>query len=563
MPHPPPPSRQPKARPTFRRKLAFLAILCCVGLLLLLVAEFALRAFVPPPADPFLHLQGRTTVFSEVVEDGQRLFKITHPSAYRDANTSVEVEKPRGTLRVFCLGGSASAGWPHPKDQTFPAYLEAALQRAFPSNRIQVVNAGAHAFASYRVRMIFDQIVDLAPDLIVVWCGNNEFIEKRSYFVGALADLVRGIERHSRVAQVVLGALRDALQPDNRLDAEGGVDQAYHTWTHTEQVALELRRDPAQFAAVNAHYTHSIEHMVTVAGQRGVPIVLLTVPSNLRDWRPNVSITETTSGAGYEAWRTVFLAARGARLSGDLDRAIIGYEDALRREPQHADSWFELGRCFEASDRDDDARRAYLAAKDADANPFRALTTTNEIVRAIASRHPGTTLVDAEAAMQAATKLPAPGFDLFLDYVHPTRAGNLVVAKAVHDAILSLRLLPGGDATSAFAPPDGREYSDANDVNVQGTLLALFSTMHQYESFVAKVDEFDALGRRLGVTFPAPIVEFLAECRARFTEYLVAERAEALGEPHDREFREKHRAFYREGFGRIAQLRGQTQQPGK
>jgi len=60
---------------------------------------------------------------------------------------------------VFCLGGSASAGWPHPPLETYSAYLERALEKAYPDRRIEMINASAHGFASYRVRAVFDRVV--------------------------------------------------------------------------------------------------------------------------------------------------------------------------------------------------------------------------------------------------------------------------------------------------------------------------------------------------------------------------------------------------------------------
>jgi hypothetical protein len=104
-------------------------------------------------------------------------------------------------------------------------------------------------------------------------------------------------------------------------------------------------------------------------------------------------------------------------------------------------------------------------------------------LRSLAGSHGNARLVDVEAAFDAAASGAAPGFDLFLDYVHPTRAGNLVIAREVFGAIEDLGLLGAG--AGAFTPPDGA-YDEEADVAMQGVLLWLLGMNHQYEAMLGK-----------------------------------------------------------------------------
>ncbi|MET0517028.1 MAG: GDSL-type esterase/lipase family protein [Nitrospiraceae bacterium] len=111
--------------------------------------------------------------FPNMQADG---FRQTNSLGYR--NEEFPLEKPAGTIRILCLGGSTTYMWPYmknPKD-TWVARLEVKLQ-AISSKRVQVINAGlnygtsAEALAGYVFRHRF-----LRPDLIVYHGGGNDVL---------------------------------------------------------------------------------------------------------------------------------------------------------------------------------------------------------------------------------------------------------------------------------------------------------------------------------------------------------------------------------------------------
>ncbi len=55
------------------------------------------------------------------------------------------------------------------------------FRRSYPRRSIEVINVSAHAYAAYRVRLLFDRVLEFEPDLLVLCTGNNEFLEKRTY----------------------------------------------------------------------------------------------------------------------------------------------------------------------------------------------------------------------------------------------------------------------------------------------------------------------------------------------------------------------------------------------
>ena len=152
-------------------------------LFLLLLAEIAFRV-IPGPnedRDPYVNISP-VSIFSRTTDAaGREYYNVTHPRILNAKDVHILVKKPANTIRIFCLGESACAGWPHPAAETFSAYLQQALQTAFPGKQVEVANLSAHGFAAYRVRYVLDEALKMEPDAVIVWTGNNEFLEDRNY----------------------------------------------------------------------------------------------------------------------------------------------------------------------------------------------------------------------------------------------------------------------------------------------------------------------------------------------------------------------------------------------
>jgi hypothetical protein len=75
-------------------------------------------------------------------------------------------------VRVLLFGGSNTEGFPFD-------YLDARLDEAgAPLGReVEVINLGRRGYGSARVRALFEQALELEPDLCVVYSGHNEFVE--------------------------------------------------------------------------------------------------------------------------------------------------------------------------------------------------------------------------------------------------------------------------------------------------------------------------------------------------------------------------------------------------
>lgn len=84
--------------------------------------------------------------------------------------------KPKGTFRIFILGGSTVLNAYTPYEQTAPKILETLLQKKYPDKKIEVINAGIDGYTSEHslIQYLF-KIRDFNPDMIIMWHGINDW----------------------------------------------------------------------------------------------------------------------------------------------------------------------------------------------------------------------------------------------------------------------------------------------------------------------------------------------------------------------------------------------------
>lgn len=546
-----------QATPSPAKACAFAAIfMAALVILPLLIIEGTVRLLGwESPRDPYISFGRTASFFSDFEQEGTAYKVVNGRDLYRERELSFSRDKPNGAVRIFFVGGSASAGWPHPDGEAYTDYLESALYRAFPNRHIEILNISAHAYAAYRVRLIFDEILAFEPDLVVIYSGNNEFVEQRRYAVaGNWYDRVATIASFSTAYRLLRGSpTLSSLFPTSSLSAEtrGGI--AMEQWSKIEGLPTPLRTDADQFQKVKEHYAFSIRSMLRGAEDLGIPAVLLTVPTNTRDWQPNVS-AERAEGERARSWRNVYRAGRAALIRGQHGQAVDFLQKAAAADPGHAATHYHLARALEASGRLAEANVSYDRARDLDANPFRALSAFNDILRHLGSEFDHVHLVDADRLFRDASAPHAPGFNLFLDYVHPTRRGNIILAHAVFDTILASGVLGANEAKFEYRPDagdDGTIYDEATDQELQRLLLILAMMMHQHETTVAIAERI--LAHPAGLeAFDEEEARTVTQARTLFAKLVAMERVELLTGPVSRDEKDRLNveidALYKETF---------------
>jgi lysophospholipase L1-like esterase len=367
-----------------------------------------------------------------VRDDGVEIWRPADP---RLPYQSLLRRKPAGGLRILTLGGSATAGLGFSPNVSFARYLERMLAEHSPGRAVEVGNLGIVAFSSRQVKLLVaDASQRYQPDLVVVYSGNNEFLEvhaekfarARGGVSGALGDALRQTHLFRVVERLVRGAPKPPSLADRRFSNED-------LRLTQEVIVREIEMSPAEVEAIVDAYERNIEEMVERARAHDAPILLMTVASNWR-WRgredlPEIGLSEllgedVPEGEGGLRRARRELDARLAAAARD-ERSALLYQRALASE--------SLGE-FKA------ARRDYRAAMNEDPHLRRALDAMNDRVRAVAART-GAPLLDTVALLEASAEHGIVGFDAFYDYVHFTPRGALEVAAALVDELEALGLV--------------------------------------------------------------------------------------------------------------------------
>jgi tetratricopeptide (TPR) repeat protein len=419
-----------------------------------------LLLLVAGPALFFCALEGalRVAGFGKPAEffipDEQAGFYRTNPSfcapfipasfGIQPLNFRIRAHKEPNTVRVFVLGESAAQGMPEP-DFGFATQLRAQLRARFPGRAFEVFNLGITAINSHVVYRIVRQVVEFEPDLFVIYMGNNEVVGPYGPGCAYLptSPPLRVIRAGVWVRSTRTGQLLARLLA--RLARSGPRAQ---DWKGMETFSQDsVRGDDPRLEAVYRNFSSNLQDIVEIAGRAGIKTVLATVVANLKDSAPFISLHKggELPAAQEKSSKEASDAGAIAAELGDAPSAVVAYNEALRIDPEFAETHFQLGRLEESLGQPEPARRYYFGALHWDALRFRPDTRVNEIIRRVAKgAGDSVLLVDAASAMGADPDSTAPlaGRDILFDHVHFNWAGNFRIA----------RLLADGCARSLFGP---------------------------------------------------------------------------------------------------------------
>jgi lysophospholipase L1-like esterase len=200
--------------------------------------------------------------------------------------------KPRGTYRVICLGGSTTFGTRELDDsQTYPALLERKLNQTPGPLRFEVINAGVLGWTSAEslINLQF-RVLELSPDMVIDMEGVNDAIAMRKPDEGGAdysnfrqivhfrlpGPFLRQVLRYSLAVRFLY--LKLALIP-------------------VDINSLAVKPSPPGFdemlawnKATGKHFRRNIETIVDIAKARGIKPVLIT--SGHGPWHSSLMVTK-------------------------------------------------------------------------------------------------------------------------------------------------------------------------------------------------------------------------------------------------------------------------------
>lgn len=383
-----------------RKRLLFICGAVALPLVAFALIELILRAFGFGGYPPTFVKAGQTAQGTLVITD------TPGPASFFFANRSKPGSidqyaffspKPADTIRVMIVGESAAKGFPQTMGFASSAFLREMLRDAWPGKNVEVVNLGTTAIASFPVLEIMTESLDYEPDLIIAYLGNNEFFG--AYGVSSLHSAGRSpfaIETLRNVRSLAMVQAIDRLihppagLPDRTL-MEAMMGRSYTP-----------ANDPSRASAARNLEVH-VGKMIERCKARGVPIVVCTPPCNERDLaplgKPDTSSADSNASPHYQLGRTLYE-------KGQFDAAAI-----------------EFARAIEL-----------------DTMPWRAPGGNVEAIKRSVAAH-GAVLCDLQQSFRDASPGKCIGWELMDDHVHPSLAGQALVARSI---VKTLTNFPAG-----------------------------------------------------------------------------------------------------------------------
>lgn len=438
-----------------RRRLAFRLIAIALGVLPIVLLEVGLRvAGVAKPDQATDTLSGFNRNFPLFERDGD-VFRTLRSREPLFNPQQFLAEKPKNGFRAFCFGGSTVFGHPYQWETAFPKWLQLELAAADPSRVVEVINCGGVSYASYRLAPIVREVLQHQPDLIVLAMGHNEFLEDRTYQPIKQRSAVRAWVEDTALSLHVVNAAKRIFTRREPVTVDGSARP------RTEQLPAEVdprlddsrtgyasyRRDDEWRRQVIAQFRDTQAAMLEWCRAAKVPVIIVTLGSNLRDCPPFKSEHRADLDAEAERrWQAEYDAGKAAE-SSNIRLALEHFRKAEAIDAQHAMLLYRIGRCLDWQGQFAEAKKYFLRAKDEDICPLRMVDEVYAAQKELAAKT-GTPLVDIRTSVETASSETIPGNDFYLDHVHPTIGVHQQIAAGVAKEVMSQKWFAAAKAWS-------------------------------------------------------------------------------------------------------------------
>lgn len=471
-----PAALKPAPQPSALQKRLFAAALIFMPVVLLALAEGGLRLFGVFAPEAFVrattkagkpHYQLNQWVAKRYFDPA----RVTVPGMQPDLFVK---HKGPEVFRIFCVGGSTTAGFPFDCQVPFPVQLRYLLAQTYPQRRFEVINAGISAVNSFTVVDLLPEILAHQPDLIIIYMGHNEFYgaygSASTVSLGQNGKLIRAYLKLQKLHLVQMlrrlilwlrpAPNQGARKPSLMADVIG--DQAIVLGSPKYQRTLTNFRD-------------NLDLILRECARRGVPVLLSNLFSNLRDLPPFASAPPDLPPASRAVYEQAIAAGDSLRQLRLLVESENAYRTAWLLDSSAAVLWYKRGLASAGRGDSTAARHFFTGAKDRDLIRFRASEEVNHLIAALAQQH-GSRFVDLDSRLAQRSPQGLLGNNLLVDHLHPSPTGYYLMATGFYDAIRSGGWL--ADPAPHFQPADDPYY--VTDLDWDIGLMKILEMTHRW-----------------------------------------------------------------------------------
>jgi lysophospholipase L1-like esterase len=192
-------------------------------------------------------------------------------------------DKPQGTFRIVCLGGSSTFGYRNGDGGTYPVLLEKILRQTSGDASIEVINAGFPYYNTSSVlALLREEISHYDPDVITLYSAFNDAAWPLK--VNSFNRAVFWIQEHSAAylliketfhTDALYSRLMSKITRRIRLTSVNYDSEAFKI--EIDQVALRFR--------------NNVQSIVTFAREKGIAVVLIKQPMTAQNRESDSTIS--------------------------------------------------------------------------------------------------------------------------------------------------------------------------------------------------------------------------------------------------------------------------------
>ena len=464
-----------------RRRWRLYVLSICLPFVFLAIIDLGLRAAgIEAPEDPLLfHLRTHDLNFSPFVDGAEGFVSIrpdwiSRGDALRETRGTREGRyflypgfrpsrfqrnKEAGAIRIFALGGSSTFGLHAGQNHAFAALLGTRLGQVLPNRRVEMINLGCPGWASGHVRNVLDAVLELDPDLLIIYCGHNEMLEGHVVSRPKLGWL--GWVRATLISNSTLaGWLNHAITARSRarwlemVSEETAALEAGRIPTYDPQgLPDDQQRRPDQhfFDMAAARFAANLEAMIDRTHTAAVPVIFVLPVRNLL-LPPSISAYDQDAARANER-ASLVRRAQQMLTQGRVEDGLNLLDAATELSPDHAKTRYLRGTALMRLGRRPEAESDLRMACDLDVRTHR-ITSQLEDALIGAVKGSNGTWIDLRPQFQGDLNV-ASAKKLFFDHVHPTRSGHRIIARRLLPRVLD-DLEINGAAAAAVGVEAGR-----------------------------------------------------------------------------------------------------------
>jgi len=334
--------------------------------------------------------------------------------------------KPHDSFRIVIQGGSTAAGFPYGRFGSLQGMLQQRFKRLYPRKNIEIINTAMAAVNTYTLLDIADEIVELEPDLVLIYSGHNEYLgvlgvgSSVASKGGRFATLTYLWLKQFRLYQLLESVYFNLVLKDNPdSQSHNDVKDKRTLMSHVAKgQTIPFESDLFQLGV--EQFKGNLTSITDIYRENDIPVLvgnLVSIESGLIPFSINQKFDQIVQ-EGLCDLESGF----------DVKSDCVVFNQYMEAQKLLNDGKFT------------EARRKFIKSKDLDALRFRAPSIFNQVIKQL-TEQPNTYLVDVETAFLQDSSHGIINHDYMLEHVHPTVRGYFVLAEAFISKIVELDLL--------------------------------------------------------------------------------------------------------------------------